>query len=113
MMPFDKLKIALDYDDTYSVNREMWDQILMIMIVKYRCDVRFVTYRFVTDDNIDIETDSQRLGVAVVYCGGVQKHTVCERIEWDPDIWIDDMPVLIPNETQLRGILKGIEVNGG
>lgn len=36
-----------------------------------------------------------------------------EQQAWTPDVWIDDMPILIPMKQQLQGMILGIEKNEG
>lgn len=113
MKPFERKRIALDFDDTFTLNSSVWHHIVDLMIIEGDFDVRFVTFRHSTDDNTDIEFWSGELGIQVIYCGGVQKAQVCAEKGWFPDVWIDDFPVLIPMKQQLQGMILGIEKNGG
>lgn len=111
MKPFEKKRIALDFDDTFTLNPTMWHHIVDLMFIEGDFDVRFVTFRHSTDDNTDIEYWASELDIKVIYCGGLQKAAVCGKLGWIPDVWIDDMPVLIPMKQQLQGMILGIENN--
>jgi hypothetical protein len=86
------MKIALDYDLTYSAAPELWDH----FIHKARDlghDVRIVTAR---DERFDRTMPIARLGewVPVIYCRGIAKKWFCTHFVADfvPDVWIDDKP---------------------
>lgn len=100
-----KLNIAIDFDDTITAAPEMWFRIMCIMNTAGH-DVRIVTARFDVEGlNLDIKTFL--LGCEedfpVIYCGGVQKAAKCAHVGWEPDIWIDDLPEVIPTPTKLLG----------
>ena len=110
--PFETKRIALDFDDTFTLDTERWSQFVALFAAKGSgwC-VKFVTYRFDSDDNSDIQFWAEKLGIEVIYCNAVQKAQVCAELGWIPDVWIDDFPVLIPVRQQLQGMLLGIENN--
>jgi hypothetical protein len=83
------MKIALDYDDTFTVNPEMWRSIIHIL-VEYGHDVRIVTSRFYlreSEREIKAATD-----LPVIFCKHNSKYEICKKLGWIPDIWIDDYP---------------------
>ena len=82
------MKIALDYDGTYTLDPEMWDMIIEGLVWK-KHDIRIVTHRHETLDCIDHLFD-----IPIIYTDGVAKKWWCEHREpyWVPDIWIDDKP---------------------
>lgn len=86
--------IALDYDGTYTEDPDLW--ISFIDLIKMRRhSVTFVTFR---DDNgnyknDDIRRDAKRNNIDIVYTAGKQKSDCFKA-----DVWIDDMPILIPSE---------------
>ncbi|MCD4173139.1 hypothetical protein KX453_20065 [Escherichia coli] len=110
--PFETKRIALDFDDTFTLEPERWSQFVSLFAAKGSgwC-VKFVTYRFDSDDNSDIQFWAEKLGIEIIYCNGIQKAQVCAELGWIPDVWIDDFPVLIPVKQQLQGMLLGIENN--
>lgn len=112
MKLFERKRVALDFDDTFTTNEDVWSDIVNVLLLA-DFDVRFVTFRFDTDRNEDIRYWSRILGIEIIFCNGVQKSQVCGENRWVPDIWIDDMPVTIPMKQQLQGMILGIEKNGG
>ncbi|HAP9005269.1 TPA: hypothetical protein IV351_003024, partial [Enterococcus faecium] len=71
--------------------------------------VYLVTFRFITQDNVDIEYWRKELDVGVFYTGGVQKAAYLAQFDIYPDIWIDDSPACIPAKNQLEFAMKEIE----
>ena len=108
-MPYSKrvniLKIAIDFDDTFSANEMMWTEIVQIM-QKFGCDVRFVTARVemlsMPSYNQDIRDHSKALNIPIIYTEGDQK-----REHWDADIWCDDMPEAISTISQMQYMVDG------
>lgn len=98
--------IALDFDGTYDVDPELWG--LFIDAAKTRGhSITFVTFRddFGTKyDNADICEAAQRHSIDIVYCNAKQK-SECFKA----DVWIDDMPLLIPSMDAMltTSILRG------
>ena len=84
------MKIAVDYDGTYSAAPDMWSDIISIM-KSHGADVRIVTHRHEVLDNIDNVIDPP---VKVIYTDGVAKEWFCKRRGdfWSPDVWVDDRP---------------------
>ena len=83
------MKIALDYDDTYTEDNDLFTA--FVAKAKSRNhEIKFVTARSILGDNSDIETSAKLLGIEVVYCSHQPKRSC-----WDADIWIDDMPEMI------------------
>lgn len=81
------MKIALDYDDTYSKAPGLWDRFIALA-EDFDHDVRIVTARHHTLDKIN-----KRFFIPVIYCNGVAKQWWCHHYEdFDPDVWIDDKP---------------------
>jgi hypothetical protein len=97
--------IALDYDDTFTEDREGWG--LFVNIMKNRGhDISFVTFRDpALMDQIDITTDSEQLGIPIVYTYHRQKRHVFKA-----DVWIDDMPEVIVAYEELDKIKRGCEL---
>lgn len=86
------LKISLDYDKTFTAAPDLWTM-LVVNAKNLGHDIRFVTFRHKNPiiENKDIETDARKLDIPIIYSEYRPK-----RIAWDADIWIDDMPELIP-----------------
>ena len=86
-----QLSIALDYDETFTADRELWTNFI-ILAKGSNHKVTFVTYRFDNGLNADIIEDAYHLGISYVFTGGKQK-SECFKA----DIWIDDSPITIPS----------------
>lgn len=104
------MKIALDYDKTYTLDKEFWDDVI------YRAEKRGHEVRIVTtrSPSLDLITDDRLpcQGFPVVYCDGVAKRFHCHFFAddykgWDPDVWIDDKPEGVDNNsTATKEILQ-------
>ncbi|APW37649.1 hypothetical protein RD110_10970 [Rhodoferax koreense] len=82
--------IALDYDDTYTADPELWD-LFIAAAVKNRHLVVCVTFRYQDRQPIDAPPP----GIELFYTGGQPKGAYMAAQGLMPDIWIDDMPDLI------------------
>jgi len=99
------MNVAIDYDDTYSLDHRTWDQVIYVLL-QANHNVKFVTYRDDNWDNDDILSNAHRLGIEVVFTCGKQKANF-----YNADVWIDDNPVTIPTATSLGSMHKGCLVN--
>lgn len=83
------MKIALDYDGTYTLDPAFWNQFIQLAHA-HDHEIRIVTHRHETLDEI---TDVNPM-IPVIYTDGVAKKWWCEHRGdfWTPDIWIDDKP---------------------
>jgi hypothetical protein len=106
--------IALDYDDTYTADRNLWD--IFIDAARDRGhSIAFVTFRYggggsyqgVEYDNSDIEEDAERMNLQIVYTNAKQKQHCFKA-----DIWIDDNPHLVASYANMIGMARGCEING-
>lgn len=86
------MKIALDYDKTYTADRVFWSA-FVTAAREHGHDVRIVTIR---DDRYDrtqplIELEAH---IPIIYTRGVAKHWYCTHFGdgFTPDVWIDDKP---------------------
>src|SRR5882757_5964421 len=87
------MKIALDYDNTYTLAPQFWEEFIHNAYHQGH-KVRIVTARCSKLDNID------HLDWPVLYCDGKAKREVCRDIYgWEPDIWIDDHPENISQDS--------------
>jgi hydroxymethylpyrimidine pyrophosphatase-like HAD family hydrolase len=81
------MRIALDYDDTYTNAPELFDDFISMALDKGH-DIRIVTARHFELDKIVDEFD-----IPIIYCNGVAKAWWCHHYEsFDPDVWVDDKP---------------------
>ena len=82
------MKIALDYDNTYTEDPYFWS-LVAGKAIDHGHDIRIVTVRHPTYDKIE----AHEIKIPVIYTNGVAKKFWCEFFEeWIPDVWIDDKP---------------------
>lgn len=94
------MKIALDYDKTYTLNKPFWNK-FAIDARENGFDIRIITIRNPLKDNID---DRVADGLPIIYTDGVAKkwycyHNAYNTEGWNPDVWIDDRPETIINNS--------------
>jgi hypothetical protein len=82
--------IAIDYDDTISLNKEAWEQIINLFS-SLGAIVYVVTYRHSTQfDDIDLNIPNVK---DYIFTNATAKRKYCEEVaSVEVDIWIDDMP---------------------
>ena len=90
------MKIALDYDNTYTADPVLWNTFIQAAFQQGH-QVFIVTAR---NEQLDKNETLQQLndaGVRVIYCDGVAKKHIAVMIsqhvpDFKIDIWIDDKP---------------------
>jgi hypothetical protein len=92
------MRIALDYDDTYTADKLLWDRFI-IEARRRNHSVYFVTGRCQNNDNSDIELDAYPLELPIIYCSQQPKRDFINA-----DIWIDDMPEAIVRDKPIGDI---------
>lgn len=90
------MRIALDYDDTYTNDSELW-HLFVGMAISRGHSVAFVTSRREDFENTDVLTDARTLGIPVVFCGHKAKADC-----YKADVWIDDSPLTIPSVIAMK-----------
>jgi hypothetical protein len=85
------MKIALDYDGTYTLDPEFWD-LVIALAHSHKHDIRIVTMR---KPEMKIEINWPPHTLDVIYTSNKQKREYCDEIGWHPAIWIDDSPEFI------------------
>lgn len=94
------MRIALDYDDTYTLDRASWRNAVAALTMNPSTSVTFVTARMERGDNADIYQDANAMGIDIVFCNRRQKQEC-----FNADVWIDDMPLAIPTSDAMRACL--------
>jgi len=94
------MKIALDYDNTYTLDPGFWSDFVLAAIL-HGHEVRIVTIR---DERHDRTAPLARLEkeIPVIYTRGVAKKWFLTHFGegFTPDIWIDDKPeTILENST--------------
>ena len=86
--------IAVDYDGTISTDPEAWGVVMAVLKLRGH-EVIICTMR--PED----EPIRQRFpGVLVYYSDGQAKDPFLRKMGISPDIWIDDMPYLIYDDSE-------------
>ena len=85
------MKIALDYDFTYTLDSEFWNDFIA-NAKKYGHEVICVTMRY------GKEEDVVDMPIRVIYTGRKAKRPFLEAMNIRIDIWIDDSPDWIIND---------------
>ena len=100
------LAIAIDYDDTFTANPEMWLNVMQVMH-SFGCNIFIVTYRH---DNQQESQDLEFLKhydfvTGIVFTSRKGKKEFCTKLNIHIDIWIDDNPITITHS------MKGISID--
>lgn len=85
------VKIALDFDGTYTLHPEFWD-LFLHNCKAHGIKVLIVTLRHATHDRLAVEAHLERLGAGIVYCGGRPKAGVLKERKIEVDVWVEDDP---------------------
>lgn len=83
------MNIAIDYDDTYTLNPNLWNQIIEIFM-KQNNNVYCVTKRY-EDNAEDIVEAFANINVPIIYAIKSKLEAVSEA-GIKIDVWIDDKP---------------------
>ena len=86
------MNIALDFDDTYTRDPQLWDHFIARAKDKQH-DIRIVTFRKRSMTDPALDWLSQIL--PVIFTEYQQKRAFTNRIGWNVDVWIDDSPEFI------------------
>lgn len=94
------MKIALDFDETITLDRSFWGSFIELAKT-YKHEVVIVTSRpealHDPEFNIDIEAYAKGWEVIIIYANFKQKKEV-----YNADVWIDDAPESIPTYNKLH-----------
>lgn len=92
------MKIALDFDDTYTRDTIFWDGVIDSALARGH-DIRIVTFR--KSAMQDPALNYLALKIPIIYTEFNQKRPYCESVGFLVDVWIDDSPEFIVNNTSL------------
>ena len=93
---WDSIKFALDFDDTVSLDPEFWGE-FCLLVKKFGHSVTVVTSRADDGDTFDIDAFCKHNSLEVIYCSHVPKEECFKA-----DVWLDDSPLAVPSEKNLR-----------
>lgn len=82
--------IALDYDETYTVDPEFWDLMIALAIQRGH-SVICATMRH-EHEGADIVADLGKKVEAIIFTGRKAKHEFVQQRGFYPSVWIDDSP---------------------
>jgi hypothetical protein len=93
------MKIALDYDQTYSLDPVFWNRFIFSAHGSGH-EVRIVTMRGRDLDRTKALIEVEEI-LPVIYTGGVAKKWFLTHFggDFQPDVWIDDKPESILNNS--------------
>ena len=97
------MKIALDWDQTYTLDPEFWFDFIKTSKDKGH-DIRIVTLRKPEMEDEPLKWIKQF--IPVIYTSSQQKREYCVSIDFHPQIWIDDSPEFIVS----RDVAKYLDV---
>lgn len=85
--------IAIDYDETYTRDPEMWDAVINLFL-RRGCEVICATSRRDTAENYR-EIERELRPIPIVFCSYKAKAGEVRKAGHCVDIWIDDNPFSI------------------
>lgn len=90
------MKIALDYDGTYTHDPELW-LMFVIQAQHHGHDIRVVTMRYPSEQQGGAHAGAmdprlEALGVPFIFTSREAKAPVTAALGFVPDVWIDDNP---------------------
>jgi hydroxymethylpyrimidine pyrophosphatase-like HAD family hydrolase len=81
--------IALDYDDTYTVDPKCWNRVIAILLqAGHKVIVATSRFKLLESEREIIEAT----GLQVIFCNHNAKSEVLKKLGVFPDVWIDDNP---------------------
>lgn len=86
-----RMNVALDFDETYNKNPQLFDTVASVMKAN-GCNVILATYRHPVEDYDPLFDHLRNRGIFVVCTDGKAKKKFLSDIGIDIDIWIDDNP---------------------
>jgi len=87
------MRIALDFDATYTLDHELWDQFIRMAELR-GVQVILATYRHEVHDAHPL-IDSLKERIPVYFTDGKAKKPFLEALGIVVDVWIDDRPMTI------------------
>jgi hypothetical protein len=85
------IDVAIDYDDTYSANPEIWTEILLLMKIHGFKTICATNRRDTEANRIRLSEAFNGKVLDIVYCNGY-KDTVCRKKGYNVLVWIENDP---------------------
>ena len=89
-----KMIIALDYDETFTIEPDMWMDFLR-MAQAWDFQVIIATGRKGWTPDIERQRHNLEKFDDIVFCGDEYKSSACKGAGYEVNVWIDDMPQMI------------------
>ena len=90
--------IALDYDGTYTLDPNLWDAFILLA-KQNNHSVICVTMRYEDESEDVINNLSSKVDKIIFTCRKAKLKFI-EDLGYKPDIWIDDMPHWLFNDSK-------------
>lgn len=85
--------LALDYDETYTRDKEFWNQV--IELAKSRGHAVIVATMRYEHEGKDVKTDLADKVEKIIFTGRKAKYRFVTLAGYMPSVWIDDNPYFI------------------
>jgi hydroxymethylpyrimidine pyrophosphatase-like HAD family hydrolase len=99
------MNIALDFDETYTLSPFFWDEFIQLTKA-HGHKVVVVTIRHEYWDAHPYLDDLKDNGLQVVFTDGRAKKPFCEELGINIDVWTDDRPDYINNNSKWKHTSK-------
>jgi len=86
--------ISLDYDGTYTVDPNFWDEFIRLAIFAGH-EIIVVTMRYEAVEGDVVKYDLERKVKEIIFTGRQGKRKFLRNLNLVPDVWIDDQPEYI------------------
>ena len=89
--------IAIDFDDTFTADPEMWGEIIRLMKQRGHDPIMVTARRDTLENNelINVWLDKHKCQMRIYFTGLASKIQFMEKRGIRVDIWIDDDPCLL------------------
>jgi hypothetical protein len=88
-----KKAIAIDYDNTLSLNPTVFRKYLVPLARELKREIIIATSRYGTSDDLDLFIKNKFSEWAfIIWCGNDWKVDACKKAGYEVVIWIDDCP---------------------
>lgn len=92
--------VCLDYDGTYNLAPEQWDEVIKVFQTVFKWKVILCTYRHKEKDwHPDFTHLQDNVKIDCYFSDGRAKKQFLEELGISVDVWIDDKPDVILNDS--------------
>jgi hypothetical protein len=83
--------IAIDFDDTFTADPEVWSNIIRLLQLHGYTIICATSRKFSHWEECHLK-ENLPIGVKIVFCGNKFKRPACKAAGYNVTIWIDDTP---------------------